>query len=89
MIENIQRNQVSHIMGKGVTPNADAPNGRSSEGTDATLQVNFADLIGQAMQAKETDANVVEKARELLQSGELTSPESIRSAARNMVTFGI
>lgn len=89
MIENIRNNQVSHIMGKGVAPNADVKNGRSSEGTDATLQVNFADLIGRAMQAEEADPNAVEKARELLQSGELTSGENIRSAARNMLTFGI
>jgi len=89
MIDNVQNNQVSHIMGKGTAPNADATNKRSSEDMDATLQVNFADLIGRAMQVVEADANAVKEARELLQSGELTSPKSIQSTARKLLTFGI
>jgi hypothetical protein len=76
-------------MGPSAFPHADAANRRLSEGSDATLQVNFADLISQAMQAAEADADAVQRARELLESGRLTSPENIRSAAENIVTFGI
>jgi len=89
MIDNIHNNQVAHAMGSSAFPHADAANRRLCEESDATLQVNFADLINQAIQAAETDADAVQKARELLQSGRLTSPENIRSAAENIVTFGI
>lgn len=89
MIDNIQNNQVAHAMGSSAFPHAEAANRRFCEDSDATLQVNFADLINQAARAAETDADAVQKARELLQSGQLTTPENIRSAAQNIVTFGI
>ncbi len=89
MIDNIQNNQAAHAMGSSAFPHADAANRRLCEDPDATLQVNFADLINQAVQAAEADADAVQKARELLQSGQLTTPENIRSAAQNIVTFGI
>ena len=89
MIENIQNSQVAHVMGSSTSPHADAASRRLSEGSDATLQVNFADLINQALQGAEADADAVQRARQLLESGRLTSPENIRSAAENIITFGI
>ncbi len=89
MIDNIRNNQVAHAMGPNALPHADAANRRLSAGSDATLQVNFADLISQSLQATEADATAVQKARELLESGRLTSPENIRAAAENILTFGI
>ncbi len=88
MIENIHNSQVAHAMGSSTSPHA-AANRRLSEGSDATLQVNFADLIGQALQGAEADADAVQQARQLLESGRLTSAENIRSAAENIVTFGV
>jgi len=70
-------------------PHADATNRSAADDSDATLQVNFADMVNQALQAAETDADAVQKARELLQSNRLTTPENIRSAAEDMLTFGI
>ena len=89
MIENIQNNRAAQMMGMGVPPRGDAAGQPTTSDLDATLQVNFADMVNQAMQATETDANAVTKAKELLQSGQLTTPENIRSAAENMLTFGI
>ena len=89
MINNIQNNQIAHAMGTNGLPHADATNKRVAQGVDATLQVNFADLINQAMQPTEAEVNAVQKARELLAAGQLTSPENIRSAAQNIVSFGI
>jgi hypothetical protein len=89
MINNIQNNQVTGAMGSGALPHAEAVNKRLTEQSDATAQVNFADLINQAMQATPADADAVQKARELLQSGRLTSLENIRSAAESIITFGI
>jgi hypothetical protein len=89
MIDNIRNDQVAHVMGSNTLPHAEATSKRLLEDSDATLQVNFADLINQATQAAETDTNAVQTARGLLQSGRLTSPENIRSAAENILTFGI
>jgi len=41
------------------------------------------------MQAVETAPNAVETAKELLQSGRLITPENIRSAAEEILKFGI
>jgi hypothetical protein len=89
MIENIQNNHVTHRTGISAAPRSDAAGEPAASGLDATLQVNFAGMVNQAMQATETDANAVQKARELLQSGQLTTPQNIQSAAENMLTFGI
>lgn len=89
MIDNIQNNQVTHAIGSSAFPHADTANRRLCEDSDATLQVNFADLIDQAVQATEADADAVQKARESLRSGRLTAAESIYSAAQDIVTFGI
>ena len=89
MIDNIQNSQIKQAMGMNALPHPD-PTGKSAvDGSDATLQVSFADLINQAIQTSETDTDVVQKARELLQSGRLTSPQNIRSAAAEVIRFGI
>lgn len=89
MIENIKNSHVAHRMGMNAGPHADATNRSAADDLDATLQVNFADMVNQALQAAETDADAVAKAKELLQSNRLTTPENIRSAAEDMLTFGI
>ncbi len=89
MINNIHSNQVTNPMGSNALPHAEGANRRLTEQSDAIAQVNFADLINQAMQAEQAEADAVQRARELLQSGRLTSLENIRSAAENIVTFGI
>jgi hypothetical protein len=89
MIDNIHNNQVAHMMGKGPLPHTDAPNKRLSDESDATIQVNFGEVIDQARQSAKADADAVGKARELLRSGRLTSPENIRSAAEGILTLGI
>ncbi len=89
MIENIQNNHVAYRMGMNAVPHADAANQPATDDPDATLQVNFADMVNQALQAREADTDAVEKARELLQSNRLTTSENIRSAAENILMFGI
>jgi len=56
---------------------------------DVDVQVDYGSLIEKAMQEPQTDPQVVQKARDLLLSGELESPERIRKAAENIVEFGI
>ena len=87
MIENIQNNHATHMMGMNALPHADTANRPTADNSDATLQVNFADMVSRAVETTETDA--VEKARELLQSNRLISPENIRAAAESILSFGV
>lgn len=89
MIDNVQNSQIKQAMGMSALPHPDPTSKPAADGSDATLQVSFAHLINQAIQASETDTDAVQKARELLQSGRLTSPQNIRSAAAEIVNFGI
>jgi len=56
---------------------------------DASLRVDYASLIDIAVQIPEANGTAVQRAKELLVSGELESPENIRAAAENITTFGI
>ncbi len=89
MIENIQNNHVAQRMGMNPASHADTANRTPADDSDATLQVNFADMVNKAMQVDEMGTDAVEKAKELLRSNRLTTTENIRSAAENMLTFGI
>ena len=88
MIDNI----VSHVgqtLGKTPLPHPDSANTRPAGDLDATIQMEFADVLNQAKQADEPDSEAVQKARELLLSGQLTSPENVRAAAENILNLGI
>ena len=89
MIDNINPHQVGQLMGQPSLPSADPAASRPAQDADAALQVRFGDLINQAKHSAQTDAEVVQQARELLDSGQLTSKENIEAAARNILTFGI
>jgi hypothetical protein len=89
MINNIDRNQVGHLVGQPSPPSADPAAKRPVSDADASLQVRFGDLINQAKQSAQTDTDAVRQARQLLNSGQLTSPENIASAARNILSFGL
>jgi len=64
----------------GVVPDNDA---------DVSVQVNYAFLIEKALQQPEGDDQLVERARDLLLSGQLESQENIRQAAENIITLGV
>ena len=61
----------------------------SNVGADASLQVDFASFIDQAMQTQQSGKSAVPHARELLLSGRLDSPENVRAAAEEIINFGI
>jgi hypothetical protein len=88
MIDNTIHS-VGQTLGKTPLPHPDPANMRPPSDSDATIQVQFADILNRARQAEEADSDAVQKARELLLSGRLTSPENVRAAAENIVNFGI
>ena len=56
---------------------------------DVSVQVDYASLVDKAMQPPETDNQKVQRAREMLLSGELYSEKIIREAIENMLKYGI
>ena len=56
---------------------------------DVSVQVKYAFLIEKALQQPEGNDQLVEQARDLLQSGQLEIQDNIRQAAENIVTFGV
>ncbi|KPK43253.1 MAG: hypothetical protein AMJ65_06350 [Phycisphaerae bacterium SG8_4] len=88
MIDKLDTNQPmiesSLSSGQSKPPKA-IPNNHA----DVSIQVNYAALIDEAVQEPKGDAQRLERARELLLSGQLESPESIREAAENIVKYGI
>lgn len=89
MIDNINANQMGQVLPKPPSPQPDSASARAQTDSDVALQVDFANLVDQAQKTTVADASDVQKARELLLSGELTSPENVKSAAQNMLRFGI
>lgn len=94
MIDKIDANQIRETLQKSAAQLPDAstacPLGaRVNNHTDASLQTDFAPLIENAVQPPQTDEQAVLRARELLASGQLETPENIADAARNIIEFGI
>ena len=89
MIEKIDANQIPDILGKSSSKQPDSAKTPTNNGVDASLQVNYASLIEKAKQSSQTDSKAVQRAEELLLSGQLESPENIRAAAEDIIAFGI
>ncbi len=89
MIENISANQTSPILGNTPLQSVDPAKSRPANDPDATFQISCGDLIEKAKQSPAAGTESVQEARELLLSDKLTSPEYVRSAAQNILDFGI
>ncbi len=88
MIDNVT-NHVGQALGKTPLPHPDSASMRPASGSDATIQVEFADILNRAKQTEQADGNAVQAARALLLSGLLTSPDNVRAAAQSILNTGI
>ena len=89
MIQNINGSAAQEVMPKLAQRNSSEAAPASPNPVDATLQVQYAPLVAEAIQGSEPDAEAVQRAQALLASGQLDSPEAIRAAAQELVDFGI
>ncbi len=89
MIEKINNNQVPDILKKSSSRQPEPSRGPADNQVDASLQVTYDSLIEKAKEIPREDVGAVERARRLLLSGQLESPENIRAAAENIAKFGI
>jgi len=88
MIEKIDTNQLPLEPGSS-SGQPNAAGALPDNNADVSVQVQYASLIEKAIQQPQADTELVQRARELLLSGQLESPENIRKAAENIVKFGI
>ena len=89
MIEKVDTNQIQNFLEKTPSKLPGSTPAVSGNDADVSVQVDYASFIDAAMQAPKTDSQAIEKARQLLLSGQLESPENIKQAAENIITFGI
>jgi len=89
MIEKVDSNQIQGFLEKSSSRQPNSAAALPGNEADVSVQVNYASFIDRAMQTPQRDSQAVQKARELLLSGELESPENIQQAAENIVNFDI
>jgi len=89
MIEKVDTNQIHNLLEKPSSRMPGSTPAHAGDDADVSVQVDYASFIDTALQTPKTDSQAVEKARQLLLSGQLESPENIKQAAENIITFGI
>ncbi len=89
MIEKVDTNQIQSFLAKSSSRLPNTAAALTGNNADVTVQVDYASFIDSAMKIPQTDSQVIEQAKALLLSGQLESPENIKKAAENIITFGI
>jgi hypothetical protein len=89
MINKVNHNPIADLLRDAAARPAQSRPASVDSRADASLQVSYEPLIAQAGQEPVDNAAIVERARQMLLSGELDTPENIREAAKNMIKFGI
>jgi hypothetical protein len=89
MIEKIDGNRIQDLFEKPASKQVNPADATVGSSADASLQVNYAELIEKAMQVPQEDDKAIQQAKEILLSGQLESPENIRAAAENILKFGV
>jgi hypothetical protein len=88
MIQNINANTIQDILPKPTQRNGQGACPSTSAEGDATLQIQYAPLVAEAIRASESDVEAVQRAKELLASGQLDTVENIRQAAQDLLDYG-
>jgi len=89
MIDKININQISDSFDGSAAAKLNRSKNATGSQADATIQIDNAQLMEQASQSQPTNADAVQKAIELIKSGQLTTPANIKEAASNIVKFGV
>ncbi len=89
MIEKVNTSQIQGFPEKTPSRQPNSAAALTGNNTDVSVQVDYASFIDRAMQTPQTDTQAVQRAGELLLSGQLESPENIRKAAKNIIEFDI
>lgn len=90
MIEKINNNnKIPDFMDKPTPKQTNTSGARSDINADVSVDVNYASFIDKANQIQETDTQAVQRAKQLLESGQLEDRDFYRQAAEHIIKFGI
>lgn len=89
MIEKVDTNKIQSFLEKSSSRLPKTTTAVTGDDAGVTIQVKYASFIDSAMKIPQNDSKGIEKAKELLLSGQLESPENIKKAAKNIINFGI
>lgn len=88
MINKINNNNIQNIFNRPENSKGHEKQAKSLTDT-GMVQLQSVEVIEKAKNISEINMTSVEKAKQLLNSGQLDKPENIRQAAKNMIDFGI
>jgi len=89
MINNIDVHRIQDVLPKPVGKKDRDGQTSGAPSPDASLNVEYGNLIADALHLSEADEHTVERARELIASGQLDTPENIGAAAMNIIQLGV
>ena len=89
MIDKIGTNQIRDMVEQSAARQTDSAKLPPEIQADATLNVDFDARMAKAAQVPESDPATIERAKELMLSGELEKPENFLAAAKNIIDLGI
>ncbi len=89
MINKINANQIQDLAEQQSADKANAVKPSSKPQADASLQTEYASLLEKALTTPTDDADAVQRACDLLKSGQLDCPDNTREAAENIIEYGV
>jgi len=89
MIEQISTNSQPLFESGSSTGQPIPPGALRGNDVDVSVHVNYASLVEKAMEQPQPNDQQVQKARELLLSGQLESDRIIKEAVENLLKYGI
>jgi hypothetical protein len=89
MLGKINNNQITDIMKESSAMHPNPSNAPKNDQADVSIHVSYDSLIEQAKQPPQKDPNAVQRARQLLLSGQLDCLEINRATAEKIAKFGI
>ena len=89
MIEEINNNQISDILKESSSKQTQETTGTAGNQASDSLQVDSESLIEKATQPPQEDVDALQRAQQLLLSGQLDSPQNIRAAAETIIKLGM
>ncbi len=89
MIDKVNTSQLQDILAKAAAKQARNAEPGQNRSADASLQADYAALIKQASVACADDRMRLQKAKELLDTDRLETPENISQTAHNIAQFGV
>ena len=89
MVNNIDVHRIQDLLLKPVGKKHKTQESSGTSMPEVAFDAEYGDLIATALRFTPADEYSVERARELITTGQLDTPEAVRTAATNIIQSGI